>query len=547
MSVLGKNWIIKNSNPSMTVMEKLMANRGFSGLDETTSFNDPFLFKDMKVAVERIVRAIENKERIIIFGDYDVDGITGTAILVHTLRKLKANVSYRIPNRLKDGYGLSEKFIDEFKEKNVKLLITVDCGISCKNAIEKAKSYGIDSIVTDHHTIPKHIPDKAIAIIHPKYDNSYPYEHLTGAGVALKLAHGLTGEESFIFTLTDLAALGTVADLGPLKGENRFIVKKGLEILNKTKWAGLQKIIDLSSLDKDKAIDTYSVGFRIAPRINAAGRIGDPYLALSLLLQEEKNEKINALGEALEKLNSQRQDMTANSLAEAEETLLKNGEIPPVIIVGNENWHVGIIGLIAGKLAEKYARPAIIMQDMGETLVASARSPGYFDIISAMTKFGDHLIAFGGHAQAAGFSIKKENLSLFSEKLIEYAAKKLKKMDIKPTIEIDCKLEGKDIHQNLVNEIEELEPFGVGNSSPTFVLENISPKFINRVGKSKEHLKFSITVNNQNIEAIAFKMGEFADAIRGHKNMDIVGSLNNHIWNGRKSMELKVMDFKIFN
>ncbi|MDD3861883.1 MAG: DHH family phosphoesterase, partial [Candidatus Gracilibacteria bacterium] len=308
MSFLGKKWIIRNPDQNKDPLTKILENREVENIEDGAVLHDPFLFEDMKKAVERVKNAIQKQERIIVLGDYDVDGISGATILITTLRKMGANVSYRLPHRVNDGYGLSGKFIDEFIEKNVNLLITVDCGISSNKEIKKAKENGIDVIITDHHTIPIDQTTDTVAILHPqKKDSKYPYKDLTGAGVALKFAqalmideHGENFNSEEFDELVALASLGTIADLGPLKGENRWIVKKGLKNLLNTKSRGLKKLIELAGKKEQEIIDSYTIGFRIAPRINAAGRIGDPYLALSLLLQGEDSEKVDGLGQQLE-------------------------------------------------------------------------------------------------------------------------------------------------------------------------------------------------------------------------------------------------------
>ncbi len=553
MSVLGKKWVIKNKDQSKNTLEKILQNRGLLNVDSSKVFNDPFSFRDMEIAVERIKKAIENNERIIVFGDYDVDGITGTAILVHILRKLKANVSYRLPNRVNDGYGLAEKFIDDFIQKDVKLLITVDCGISCKKEIEKAYLSGIETIITDHHTIPENgVPKDAVAILHPKEkDSSYPFKGLTGAGVALKLAQALIqkflkdDQENILNSLIDLASLGTIADLGPIKGENWWIVKKGLENLGKTKWIGLKKIMEMASIKANDEINSDTIGYKIAPRINAAGRIGDPYIALSLLLAEDPSERINILGKKLEELNSKRQLLTIDAFREVENFLINKSSLPYIFLAENEKWHVGILGLIAGKLAEKYARPSIIMQDFGDMLVGSARSPEYFNIIEAISLHKDLLISFGGHEQAAGFNIKKENLKTFKEKISIYAKNKLKNIELKSILEIDCSLNDSEIDIELLNQIDELKPFGIENSKPTFLLEGIEPYFIEQVGKEKNHLKFLTRICGEDISVIAFRMGEFANDLRKHKKIDIVFHLERNIWRNKEKLQIQALDFKL--
>lgn len=553
MSVLGKKWVIKNKDKSKNTLEKILQNRGLLGLNTPEILHDPFLFKDMDIAVKRIKKAIKEKERIIIFGDYDVDGITGTAILVHTLKELKATVSYRLPNRVEDGYGLSEKFIDDFIKKDVKLLITVDCGVSCEKEIEKATKFGIETIITDHHTIPlSGSPKDALAVLHPKEKKSaYPFAGLTGAGVALKLAQALIQKfpkdkkETILNSLIDLAALGTIADLGSLKGENRVIVKKGLENLGNTRWIGLRKIMQMASIKENEEINSETVGYKIAPRINAAGRIGDPYIALSLLLQENEDEKTNLLGKKLEELNSKRQTLTMEALQEVEEFFIKDSSLPYILLAEDKKWHVGILGLIAGRLVEKYARPAIVMQDFGDILVASGRSPEYFNIIEALTIHKDLLISFGGHEQAVGFNIKKENFKEFKEKILLYAKSKLKNIELKSILEIDCAINDGEIGIELLNKIDELKPFGVENLKPAFLLEGIEPYFIEQVGKEKNHLKFTAKIHGQDMSVIAFKMGKFVDDLRKHRKIDIVFHLERNIWNNRTSLQMQALDFRI--
>lgn len=551
MSVLGKRWLIKNSDNQKTIFERLLENRGLKEVEGMSEFHDPHLFNDMEKVLQRIEKAIQAQERIIVFGDYDVDGISGAAILVHILKKVKANVSYRLPNRLNDGYGLSLKFIDEFIEKNINLIITVDCGISCRNEVEKANSAGIETIITDHHTVPEFLP-AAFAILHPKLkDSTYPFKELTGAGVALKLAHALINKylpenerQDYLYSLLDLATLGTIADLGSLTDENRLIVVKGLDSLTNTKWAGLKKLKELASIKEGVQMNTTNIGFQMAPRINAAGRIGDPYTALSLLLQEEEGENVNKLGDKLESLNKERQLMTEQALHEAEKMFLNKENLPSILIAYSANWHVGILGLVAGKLAEKYGRPAIAMQDFGDTLVASARSPEYFNIIEALTSAKSHLINFGGHAQAAGFSVSKDKLAAFSEEISKFALTNLQDVELKTILEIDCQLAGEEIDEALLETIEKLQPFGVDNRKPTFIMKGIEPYFINQVGQEGNHLKFTVKKGEKKFPVIAFRMGQFINQLRQHHKIDLVFQLEKHSWKEREFIQLQALDFK---
>lgn len=550
MSILGKKWIIRNTDKNKSAFEKILENRQFLTLSELSDFHDPFLFEDMEKACERIEKAIQNHERIIIFGDYDLDGISGTAILVHTLRQLKAEVSYRLPHRVDDGYGLSEKFIDEFIEKKIKLIITVDCGISCGKEVRKAAAHGIDTIITDHHTIPESKPE-ASAILHPKIPNTkYPFTELTGAGVALKLAHALlirnhSDHNDFLHSLVDLATLGTIADLGALVGENRLIVKKGLQNLANTKWLGLRKIMNLASIKPGTAIDATKIGFQIAPRLNAAGRIGDPYTALSLLLQQEENPQIELLGRKLEELNSKRQDLTKKAFEEMEQDLNKGQELPHMLIAHHTDWHVGILGLVAGKLAEKYGRPAIIMQDFGDILVASARSPKYFNIVDAIKHCSELLVSFGGHAQAAGFNLKKGNLVAFKEKILNYAQEKLQNTDLQATLEIDCEIQSDEIDLQFLDKIETLAPFGMGNEKPIFILRDVEPFFIGNVGSNGDHMKFMAKIRGKNIEVIAFRLGNFSSQLRQHRKIDLVCHLEKNSWQNQTTIQLQALDFQL--
>ncbi len=543
MSVLGKKWIVLSTATDTPALQKILETRAHRGLNDTTELHDPFLFRDMEKAVSRINQAISANEPILVFGDYDVDGISGTALLMQALRRLGANVSYQLPDRVHDGYGLSEKFIDQFHAAGVKLLITVDCGISCASQIKKAKNLGLDTIITDHHAIPEIFPDNAYAILHPKEkDSGYPFAELTGSAVAFKLAQAILNDEKFSSELIDLAALGVVADLGPLIGENRLIVKRGLTALSDTKWPGLRQIIKSAGISPEKEIDAYDIGFKLAPRINAAGRIGNARSAISLLLEED-SDKIISLTHELEQLNITRQDMTYGALTEAEK-IFADKTIPYILIAESPDWHVGVLGLIAGRLVERYARPAIILQDLGDTLVASARSPEVFHMTEALAELSNHLITFGGHAQAAGFNIKKENYMEFKKAISEFAEKKLKDIDLRPTLEIDCDITPDELSFGFLEELDNLSPFGVGNRRPIFLLKNVTPLFIDQVGQKGEHMRFSIPTKGNGLRAIGFHLGNHVSTLRAQKNIDLAFSFERNIWNGRAYLQLRAIDFR---
>lgn len=559
MSVLGKKWELNNKNRKLNVIEKILENRGlndpadlarFVKPDFEKDFHDPYLLRGMDSAVERVYEAVEKQERIIVYGDYDVDGISAAAIMVIALRHLGAQVSYRLPHRLEDGYGLSMKFIDEFEKIGVGLLITVDCGVSNADEIKKAKQQGIDVIVTDHHKIPEKYPEHAFEVLHPmREDGNYPYKWLTGAGVAFKFAHALLqkdghGQEhnSLIFSLLDLASLGTVADCGPITGENRLIVKKGLEMLPDTKWHGLKFLQDMARVDPSKPYNTHTIGFQIAPRINAAGRIDSPYFALQLLIQSEKSDTTRRLAEKLEKLNYERQKMTREALSEAEQRINKP-ENKNIYIEYDKNWHVGIIGLVAGKISEKYTRPAIVLQDFGDYLVASARSPGFFNIIETITKLSPFLDNFGGHAQAAGFSIQKKYLKEFIKKMRESSENILKNADLKAILDIDCEIKVEDINWKTLELLESLEPYGISNERPKFLLKDAQVDYVKNIGKQASHLTFNVSKEGKTIRSIGFNMGRFVDYARKHRTLDIVFQLERNSWKGKNSIEMKLVDF----
>lgn len=561
MSVLDKRWKVKNIDPDKNIIQKILANRGLndpavikSFLESThkKGFHNPFIMKDMYRAVDRVKKAIEQNEKIMIFGDYDVDGISGTAILMHTLKLLGARVSYRLPHRVEDGYGLSNKFVEEFGKLGVKVVITVDCGISCKNQIDLAKSLGIDVIISDHHTIPDAIPDKAYAILHTMQPGcEYPFKGLTGAGVAFKFASALLTDkfekderERYLYSLLDLASLGTVADLGPLLDENRIIVKYGLDALQKTRWPGLAYLMKNSGIEPDTKLDVSTIGFRIGPRINAAGRIDHPYYALQLLLQDKPDEKAKLLADHLEKLNQRRQQMVIEAFEDLEQNHISGQQDDKLIIAWSPNFHVGILGLLASKIVEKHSKPCIVLQDFGDYLVASGRSPDGFHLVEALNANSHLLEHFGGHAQAAGFNIKKENIEEFARSMKEYAAKKLDQVELKQDLGIDCELKEGDINETLMEFLEQLEPYGVGNEQPKFIIRNLYPDDIRRVGKEQQHLHFQVEGLHKRFPVIAFKFSQHEQLLRSGK-IDLVCYLSKNEWRGQTQLQLRCIDFKL--
>lgn len=550
MSILGNKWVVR---------ERAIGDLMTAGLDdETVRFHDPFLFRDMKQAVDRLQQAIQSGERVLVFGDYDVDGISGTAILVHTLRELGANVSYRLPTR-QDGYGINPKWIDQFIALDIKILITVDCGISNFKEIQDATAGGMDVIITDHHAIPKRIPP-AYALLHPNLpDDTYPFHDLSGSAMAYKLAVGvmgyMRGEESareWKFKLADLASLGTVADCVPLVGENRWIVKTGLDQMRQTNWEGLNVLLKNAGVTEINGYDSDLIGFRLGPRINAAGRLETPTISLQVLLNE--NGAAARLAQKLEELNGDRRDRVEGAVEEAEVQIIARNLLENrVIVAWSQEWPAGIIGLIAARLSEKYHRPAIVLEDRGHEMVASCRSPEFFNVVHALTVCSDRLKAFGGHAGAAGFTIEPDQMDLFVEELEQHAVAVIHPEDMIPVINIDYELKLADITVELATTLASFEPYGAGNARPRFLLRNIAPLDLQTVGQEHRHLRFQVQgTGKEKFSAIAFRFGDHYTALQqvltqDKKLMDVVFELERNVWNGRERIQLKVVDLGISN
>ena len=561
-SLLNRTWKLRPQEPDLNILQNILRNRGLTDQDEINAylspsykkgFHNPFLMKDMDKAVERLKRAIAGQERVIIFGDYDVDGISGTAILYHALKLCGANVSYRLPHRVNDGYGLNIKFIDEFAEKGIGVLITVDCGISCKAQIEKAASLGIDVIITDHHTIPESIPTDAYAILHPKQpDCHYPFKGLTGAGVAYKLASALitaqftgTEKEKILYSLLDLASLGTVADVGPLLGENRIIVKYGLEAMQNSNWPGLNHLMESAGLDLTQKLDVSAIGFKIGPRINAAGRIDHPYFALQMLLHDGDHEEGKSKAAYLEKLNAERQQMVFKAQEEANLKFAENMSDQKIFIAWSPDWHVGILGLICSRMVEKHNMPTIILQEYDEHLVASFRSNETLNAVDALNHCSEFLDHYGGHAQAAGFSLKKTNLQSFIDKITAYCADQLEHYQFEQDLLLDAELTRDDINDNFMRLLSQMEPFGVGNPTPVFLIKGIKPEDVKTVGKDRNHLHFMANIGAGRISSIGFKLGRLLPDIAAAKSLNIAVHLDKNTWNGRETIQFQILDIMV--
>lgn len=505
-------------------------------------FHDPFLITDMKKAVDRIIQAIEKQEKVTIYGDYDVDGITSITVLKSFLQDRGLEVENYIPNRLEEGYGLNREAIGKIVNNGCELMITVDCGISAISEIDYANLLGIQTIVTDHHEPGNELP-KAFAVIDNKRkDSNYPFRELAGVGVVFKLiqAIGITlglKEEEYLKYL-DIVCVGTISDIVPLVDENRVIAKLGLMLIRQTKNIGLRSIINSSGYHK---IDSNSISFGIAPRINACGRMGKAEEALELLLSKN----INHVTELTKKLNQHNQirQETEKSIFEnavqqiQEEQLEKNN----AIIVGGQNWHHGVIGIVSSKITEMYFKPSILLSfeedGMGK---GSGRSIPGFDLHDALMQCTDTIEKFGGHSMAIGITVKRENFLKFREEF-EQIASQAHIEEIMPVIQVDSKIDIKDINKDMVESLKQLEPFGEGNRMPVFVFKNLKIDSIRALSEGK-HLKLTLKDNNTIINSIGFNLGHLAEEYRIGDKIDVVGVLEMNSFNGVESIQINMKD-----
>lgn len=549
------------------VVLQLLSNRGLTKEDEIKIFLkpeykktfDPFLFKDMAFAVDLIIKHIKSKNKIIVYGDYDADGVTASALLFEILKILKAKIDIYIPDRVSEGYGLNKEAIDKITKKDIKLIITVDGGIRNQKEVAYAKSNGLDIIITDHHVPPKekvNLPD--CLIINPLVStDKYPFQYLAGVGVAFKLAKALINKSKLSATnkkaleekVLDLVAIGTVADCVSLLAENRILVKKGLEILNQTTRIGLQELIQEAQINKsnslkaNKKLETWNIGFQIGPRLNAAGRMEHANTAFELLITENKKEAAN-LAKRLNNRNMERQKVTEEIVQEvAKQIDLENNDkiIIGICPKGEIAWNEGVVGLVAGRISEKYYLPALIMTKTKDGFKGSGRSVSEFNLIKAIEDCSQFLDKYGGHPAACGFSLKEKNLDSFIEKIKKIASEKLKDIKLLPKINIDCEIDLNEINESLVSDIEKFSPFGQNNPKPKFVSRNIIIKDIMTMGAEGQHIKFRF---DNNLWAIAFgQAGKWSDLKIGDK-IDIVYYIEKNEFNGRSEVQLKVVDIK---
>lgn len=557
---MNKKWEYSNSNEEKVkeiaskfnineLLATILVNRNIIDDEEIkiflnptrNDFYNPYLLPDMERAVDRIIKAIDNKEKIIIYGDYDVDGITSTTVLKKFLDERGINVGYYIPNRLDEGYGLNKDSVKRIAQEKYTLMITVDCGISGLEEVELGNSLGIETIITDHHEPLEELP-KALAVVDAKRkDNQYPFNQLAGVGVVFKLIQAISiklglAEKEYLKYL-DLVCVGTISDIVPIVDENRIIAKLGLKLVEVTKNIGLKTL--LKSVNYQN-IDSNTISFGIAPRVNACGRMGHETEALRLFLTDN-TEEAEELSEKLNQYNKDRQETEKEIVKQALEKI-ENEEQKDnnVIVLGDERWHHGVIGIVASKITEIYFKPSVLICYEGEEGRGSGRSIPGFDLHNALCKSSKYLEKYGGHEMAIGLSLKKSNFNNFKETL-EKVAKESNINEITPVITIDKLVTLRNINIQMIKDLKMLEPFGEGNKTPLFACKNLKIDSIRALTEGK-HLKLSLRDENITIEAIGFNIGYLANDYTIGDRVNIVGALEINEYNGNEKIQFNLKD-----
>lgn len=533
-----------------SLTKRLLIQRGITTVEQAESFLNPkldeliqpSLMKDMEKAARRIQKAIDNEESILVFGDYDADGVSSTSVLVQALRELGAMCEFYIPNRFTEGYGPNEEAFKEAHKQGFQLIITVDTGIAAVHEAAVAKQLGIDLIITDHHEVQETVPD-AYAIIHPKCSPDYSFKELAGVGVAFKLAQHLLGY--FPSHLLDLVVIGTIADLVSLTEENRTLAYYGLKAITNSKRPGIQALKRQCNIEGD--VTEEDIGFLIGPRINAVGRLQDAHPAVDLLLTDDP-EEAEELAAFIQQLNQERKQIVSDIAKEAEAMVEsgQSGVSDQVIVVAKEGWNEGVLGIVASKLVRSYQRPAIVLsinKDKGHAK-GSARSVDAFDLFSNCMKMRDTFTHFGGHAQAAGMTLPEENINQLRERLNQLAEEQLTVDDYKELLSIDSTVDIEELDVSLINEFGKLAPFGMDNPKPIFHIRS-SVKELRQIGSMKNHLKISFQEGQSQLDSIAFGMGDIYPMISPHAVIDAIGELQINEWNGKRKVQLLVKDIAV--
>lgn len=530
------------------VFAQVLINRGLSSPKEIQRFLsagpqhflDPYSFKDMRGAVSRIREAVSSKEKVMIFGDYDVDGITSLALLKGTLAQMGLEAEHYLPHRIKDGYGLNSHIVRLAKENKFTLLITTDCGTNDHQHIEDLRRLKVDVIVTDHHELSGPHPAPANFIINPKLkDSSYGYRDLAGVGVAYKLCQAL--RDNVLIEELDLVCLGTIADVAPLTGENRVIAREGLKRLTQTRRTGLRAIFQTSGL-KDKTITAEFVSYIIGPRLNASGRIDHAQTSLNLLLSSEDGQA-RQWAQAIETCNRRRQKEESKILEEAQDLISReiNFEEHKIIVLAKEDWHQGVLGVVASKIADKFYRPTIIISLGSDSCKGSGRSIKNFHLFNALCECRQFLENFGGHSHAAGLMINRKRLEDFKRHINCLADDKLRIEDLLPALDVDMELNFSDIRESITEELEQLRPYGEGNPEPVFYTRNLKVKGRAEV-LARNTLKFWASDGRLTYPVIGFGMGDFSDSLKSADALDMAYSLRIDSWQQEGGIILEAKD-----
>ncbi|MFN3761620.1 MAG: single-stranded-DNA-specific exonuclease RecJ [Anaerolineae bacterium] len=511
--------------------------------------DNPYALHGMNKAVDRIRWAIRRKEPIAIYGDFDADGVTATALLVITLRSMGADARPYIPHRVEEGYGLNMRAIDELADAGARLLVTVDCGVRFPREVAHARRRGMDVIVTDHHLVGVE-PLEAVAVVNPHQEECpYPYKGLAGVGLAYKLAQALLRANRQVplrgsvpldeEELLDLVALGTVADLAPLTGENRYLVSRGLERLNRTPRVGVEALIRQSGL-RPGQVDTWHIGFVLGPRLNAAGRIAHAEKAYRLLTTDSPQEA-EALARELDELNQERQRLTKEMQERARAVILEQEPLPPLLFLADPQFPAGVVGLVASRLVDEFYRPAVMVEQGEEVSKGSARSIPGFHITRALDECADLLIRHGGHAVAAGFAVPTRHLEALKRRLLEIAARELEGVELTPTLAIDAEVPLREVNGALWKALQALRPFGEGNPEPLLLSRNVRVERQRPVGDGS-HLKLTLSDRGVWWDGIAFRQGEWAGRLP--ERVDVVYYLRENEWNGEVRLQLEIQDLR---
>ena len=542
--------VIQELGSYSSIEQQILAGRGLDTAPKARAFlagdlpdiNDPFGLAGMRAAVERIQQAVERREKIAVYGDYDADGVSATVLMVEALGHIGTQAIIYIPDRIKEGYGINHKAISHLQDTGVDLIISVDCGIRAVEAIQHANEIGVDVIVTDHHKPGLIIPE-AYAVINPnKVDDSYPFKGLAGVGIAFKLAQalGITSDHSIESSLLELVAIGTIADLSPLIEENRSLVARGLEALKTSTRTGLRALLKTTRQDQAQ-LNARSIGFVIGPRINAAGRLRNAQIAVDLLLTDDAS-VAEDFAKQLEQINRQRRKLTSELVEKAREQYLAEQRTEGIIFASHASYHEGIIGLAASRLLDNFFRPTIVANISSGITKGSARSIPGFNITKALENSKDLLIRFGGHAAAAGFSIEVAKVEQLRKQLDRYAAEHIKQEDLIPALEIDAFVHFTDLGVDLLHFIDQLEPCGMENRIPLFGARNVKAISARRVGKDESHLKLTLEQQGVLIDAIAFGQGDSIN--KTNNQIEIAFHFERNTYMGVENLQLNIRDIK---